>query len=172
MDLTSRYRTTIDQLKQTRDFIKNLNPVDYKLSMFASSLDSEINKAEEMLTLMTKGISNLLHRCEFCDRPYDEETPVVIEGLKICPICRTIGESFQLGSVLEEKYDLPTGTIKRDCVSKAGSPAKLQAFIDTGLIYKSGIHYMVNIKVMELYYNNPNVYKRRSRRKNTDKPTH
>ena len=131
--------------------------------MYASSLDSEINKNEEMLTMLTQGKAGA-NRCDFCDRAYDEESPHVIDHLKICPVCRVHGRNYQLASVLEELHGLPNGTIKRDCLPKDNKPAKLQKYMDAGLIYRSGVYYLVHTKVMDLYYNNPDVYRRRSAR--------
>lgn len=163
MDMIERYRVTVEQQKAVRDFIKTMNPVDYKISMFATSLEAEINKNEHMLNTLKQGKVGA-HRCDFCDRAYDEEPPHTIDQLMICPICRVRGRDFQLGSVLEELYGLPNGTIKRDCLPKDGKPPKLQKYINAGLIYKSGVYYLVHTKVLDLYYNNPDIYRRRSSR--------
>ncbi|MFD0590994.1 hypothetical protein ACFQZE_23650 [Paenibacillus sp. GCM10027627] len=162
MDLIARYVKSIEQMKSARDYIKQLNPVDYSLTAVANDLDLKINQAEEKLnTLRGK---HAVHRCEFCDRPFDEEPVVSIGGLKICPVCRSRGPQYQLGSVLEEKYDLPQGTIKRDCRPGEDGKAKLQAYMDVGLVFKSGSRPIVHQKVIELYYMDEINYKRRSSR--------
>lgn len=163
MDIMARYRKSLEEFTLTRDFIKSLSPTEYKLTSILMSLDVEINKAEDMLKSL-RGSRSAEHRCDFCDRPYDEEVPVMIESLKICLSCRSMGQKFRHGSIREKEYGLPAGTIKRDCESVGGKPPKLQPFIDVGLVYKSGTHNMVHVRVMELYYANDARYRRRKSR--------
>jgi len=161
-DMASSYKKNLEQLKATRDFIRSMNPTDYKLTGIASALDAEINKTESTISALRGKAA--AHRCDFCDRGYDEEPLVMIRSLNICPICRSRGKDYQLGSVLEKEYGLPAGTIKRDCLPNGDNPPRLQPFIDVGLVYKSGVHNMVHIKVIELFYNDERLYRRRKRK--------
>lgn len=162
--MIDRYMQTLDQMKKTRDLIRSFNTADYRLSSFATILDSEINRTEETIQSI-RGKTAAAHRCDFCDRGYNEDEPVFISSLKICPSCRAQGPNYQIGSVLEVMHGLPAGTIKRDCSSISGKPPKLQKFIDAGLIYKSGNFNMVHVRVIDLYYNDESQYHRRSSRK-------
>ncbi|WCF11395.1 hypothetical protein NDS46_31040 (plasmid) [Paenibacillus thiaminolyticus] len=159
MDIIAQYKETMEQLKKTKEFIEKLNPKDYELRSIYNSLDSKINRSEETMKAFTRKVES--HRCGLCDRPYDEDVPKSVCNIKVCPTCRLQGAKYKVGSDLERLHNLPSGTIKRDCLSKDGKPAKLQPFMDCGLIYKSGVHNIVHELVIELYYNNPDLYKRR-----------
>lgn len=162
VDILSSYKTGLEQLKRTKTFIQDLNPVDYDLKSIIHTIDAKINSSEQRLTSMqTKSDT---HRCGLCDRAYSEEEPKAVGVIKVCPSCRLVGSQFKCGSDLEDIFGLPKGTIKRDCLSKDGKPAKLQAFMDCGLIYKSGVHNIVHEIVIHQYYLNDDVYKPRKRK--------
>lgn len=162
MDIVSNYKTGLDQLKRTKQFIQDLDPVDYNLRSLIHTIDSQINSTEQRLTSMLTRTD--MHRCGLCDRAYSEDEPKAVGVIKVCPSCRLVGSKFKCGSDLENIYGLPKGTIKRDCLSKDGKPAKLQAFMDCGLIYKSGVHNIVHEIVIHQYYLNDAVYKPRKRK--------
>ena len=162
MDIVAQQKENLNQLKQMKEFLLDLNPTDWELRSFLTSIDQKINKAEVQESVFTRTVE--AHRCGLCDRRYDEDEPKAVGNLKICPLCREQCTKMKVGSEWERIYNLPTGTIKRDCTSKNGSPAKLQAFIDCGLIDTSGLHYYVHEKVIEMYYLNEEVYKTRARR--------
>ncbi|WPS85431.1 hypothetical protein SMD22_02025 (plasmid) [Brevibacillus halotolerans] len=162
MDIITKYKTGLEQLKKTKEFLQELNPVDYELSSFIYTLDQKINKTEQMLSSLQSRA--LPHRCGLCDRSYDEEEPKSVGTTKICPFCREIHTTMKVSSEWENEYHLPVGTIKRDCLSKDGKPPKLQPFIDCGLVYKSGSTYIVHELVMKEYYSNGDLYKRRKSR--------
>lgn len=165
MDIITQYKVGLEQLKKTKEFLQELNPVDFELRSLIHQIDMKINKNEQMLQTF-RGRAET-HRCGICDRPYEEEEPKAVMNVKVCPTCRELGQKYRCASELEQKYQLPKGTIKRDCVSKNGKPAKLQPFMDCGLVFKSGSNYIVHEIVMKLYYDNPDLYKRRKSRKQT-----
>ncbi|MFF2531509.1 hypothetical protein ACFVS2_21615 [Brevibacillus sp. NPDC058079] len=162
MDLVSQYKTGLEQLKKTKEFLQELNPVDYELRSIIFTIDQKINKTEQMLSNFQNKAHS--HRCGLCDRSYEEEETRGVGSIKICPHCRVIYTKFKVSSEWESKYGLPQGTIKRDCHAKDGNPAKLQSFMDCGLVYKSGSSYIVCEVVMKEYYENEDLYKRRKSR--------
>lgn len=163
MDIVGDYKTTLEQLRATKEFLIQLNPKDFELRSMINSIDAKINKNEESVRAFIRKVE--AHRCGMCDRPYDEEEPKMVGHFKVCPHCREQSSKYKVGSEWERIYGLPAGTIKRDCLSKDGKPAKLQPFIDCGLIDISGVHNYVHKVVIEMYYLNPDIYKRRSSRK-------
>lgn len=163
MDIISQYKQSLEQLRKTKEFLIEMNPIDFDLRSIIHTIDSKINKTEKMIHMFQgKGEE---HRCGICDRAYDEEEPKAVMNIKVCPVCRNHSQKYQCASVWEKKYNLPKGTIKRDCVAKDGKPAKLQPFIDCGLVYKSGSTYIVHEMVIQMYYQNSDLYKTRKRRK-------
>ncbi|MBP1308712.1 hypothetical protein JOD82_001732 [Paenibacillus sp. 1182] len=158
-DIVSQYKKGLEQLKQTKDFLTQLDPVDFELKAFIHNIDQKINKTEQTIFNFQKVPS---HRCGLCDRSYDEEYPIAVGDVKVCPYCRDISNKFRASSELEKEYNLSPGTIKRDCLSKEGNEAKLQAYLDCGLVYKTGAGYVVHKIVMTQYYEGE--YKRRRKR--------
>jgi len=152
MDLVGRYYIQIEQLHKTKEFLTQLNPVDYKLTSFLVSLDQEIQNAEE--TLRSLNEKSQIHYCGICHRPCGESQMTRIQHLNVCNTCREQGQCWKLGTCWEQEYYLPKGRIKRDTLSRNGKPPKLQPFIDAGLIHYSGIHCYVHQKVIEMYYLN------------------
>lgn len=159
MDLITQYKKGLEQLKKTKEFLQDLNPLDFDLRSLIHQIDAKINKSEHMVNILQGKTEP--HRCGLCDRPYHEDEPKSVFNVKICPICRETGRKYRSASELEQKYGLPKGTIKRDFASNNGKPPKLQKFIDCGLVFKSGRSIILHEIVMDLYYQNKTLYKRR-----------
>ncbi|ADO59484.1 hypothetical protein [Paenibacillus polymyxa] len=158
-DIVSQYKKGLEQLKQTKEFLIKLDPVDFELKAIMHNIDQKINKTEQTIYNFQKVPS---HRCGLCDRSYDEDHPKAVGGIKVCPYCRDISNNFRSASELEKEYNLSPGTIKRDSLPKEGNEAKLQAYLDCGLVYKTGAGYVVHKIVMTQYYEGE--YKRRRKR--------
>lgn len=167
MDLITKYKKALEQLKETKEFLVQLDPVDYELRAYIHQIDQKINKTEQ--SLHTFQLNTPGHRCGLCDRPYDEDEAKAVGNVKVCPYCREIIKKFRSSGEMEKKYELSQGTIKRDCLSKDGNPPKLQSYMDCGLVYKTGAGYIVHEIVMTQYYANENEYKRRKSRTNSIK---
>ena len=163
MDILTYHRTGIEQYKKLKTFLQELDPLDYDIKYMIHTLDTKINAAEQKLSKL-QSKSNA-HRCGLCDRDYDEEEARAVENLKVCPTCRKLGSQFRFSGDLEKTYELPEGTIKRDCQPRAnGKPPVLQPYIDCGLVNRSGIHYSVHEIVIQMYYMDEKKYRKRKRK--------
>jgi hypothetical protein len=161
LDILANYKLSLEQLKQTKNFMKELDPIDFDLKSLIHTLDAKINKTENLVNQLSGVKNSNAHICGLCDKGYDEDEPRAVDNMKVCPTCREFGSKFRLGSDWEKLHGLADGTIKRDCLPIKGSPPKLQPFMDCGLIFKSGNYNIVHEKVIEMYYMNPKKYVRR-----------
>lgn len=160
MGILENYTLSLEQLKQTKIFMQDLNPIDFDLRSLVHTIDAKINKTEQMIfSLQTT--KTFKYRCSFCDYGYDEEYPRSVGDINVCPKCRELGSKYKMGSDLEKIHNLPAGTIKRDCLPLGGNSPKLQPFMDCGLVFKSGIHNIVHEIVIDMYYKDPDKYVRR-----------
>lgn len=161
-DIIGQYNRELGELHKVRLFFQEMKPESFDLKAMLNSLDHKINEVESMISKF-RGLSVDQHRCGVCDRGFTEVEPVTIGSIKICPICRDQGVKFFFSSDFEKRFELPEGTIKRDCLSVAGKPPKLQPYIDCGLVNTRGSKKVVHEMVAELYYADPKLYRKRSR---------
>jgi Zn finger protein HypA/HybF involved in hydrogenase expression len=162
VDILERSVLNFEQLKKLKVFLIEMKPLDHELMVLTFTIDTKINKAEENIAALK--LTRMNHICGLCQRGYNEEVTKMIGTLKICPICQGQGGKFILTSDLEKKHNLPKGTIKRDCMSLGSKPPVLQQYFDCGLIYYSGTHHYAHEVLIQLYYSNPEEYKRRKSR--------
>ncbi|MDQ0896249.1 MULTISPECIES: hypothetical protein [unclassified Paenibacillus] len=164
MNVLDHFVTSYQQTKELKEFILTLDQVDHEVKGFVFVLDKKLAGLEERILSLRGGETQFPHRCGLCERQYAEKDVRIVGELKVCPNCRSLSTSFLVASDFENKFKLSRGTVKRDCLSKEGQPAKLQSFIDCGLIIKSGIHNIVHERVYGMYYGS-DTYKRRKRSK-------
>lgn len=149
-----------EQTRQLKDFILPLNKVDYEVKGFVLILDKKLAALQDKILELRGGDKYFNHQCGMCEKRYHETDVKMVVGFKVCPTCRSIGAGYLLSSDFEHQFELPRGTVKRDCLTSEDKVAKLQPFIECGLVMKSGTHYILHERVYHLYYGTE-LYKRR-----------
>jgi hypothetical protein len=162
-DIIGQYNRELKELNEVRSFFRKMQPESFDLKAMLNSLDHKINETEALISKFRISLSVDLHSCGICDRGFSEVELVTIGSIKICRICRDQGKKYLYSSDFEKRFDLPEGTIKRDCLSIHGKSPKLQPYIDCGLVNTEGSRKVVHEMVAELYYANPKLYRKRLR---------
>jgi hypothetical protein len=157
-DVLKDAQEELSRLITLKSALADLDVHDIDVRLLHHALDPKINNLKTYIQKLQG--QQFSHYCSFCKSGI-VGTAKHIENLIICENCSTLMANMMTTSAAEAKWGLSTGTIRRDC---SGSPAVLHPYMEAGLIQKSGSQWILHEKVMELYYGNPDRYKRRQSR--------
>lgn len=148
MGMIQHYKNSVASLIEKREKLALLAKEIPDLNYQVMIMDGQIRDMEARIHKLTS--INATVQCNSCNiriPDEEEETMREVMGKKICKSCLSTLSQVFTSQEAEERWNLPTGTIKQDC-----RRGKLDSFMQNNLIRKSGKYWIVHQLVGELYY--------------------
>lgn len=148
MGIVDSYKKKMEDAIQIRNTLRGLSSDFPDKTYILMNIDNQIREFERKIDSLTS-VGHTI-QCDACKQwvlHEQKHTVKEIQGFMLCQTCRETTLKVMMSQEAEQKWNLPTGRIKQDC-----RRGMLDAFLDIGLIRKSGKYWLVHELVGKLYY--------------------